>query len=192
MTLHDDALVNSMVWYRWKPQYLTIILHCNQKVQRGTNGGVTLQGLFAAAVGGGIIGLAYAVTELLTASCSSETPLRQFLVIPVATAAGLSGSVIDSLLGATVQFSGFCSIRQKVLPSPLTLKTLLARSSFHPMDFFFIFRFGRPVSLAYASCSILCFIDQQRPSPKQGMAIFSGFILKKKRESRNSTESLST
>lgn len=85
-----------------------------QPVRRGTNGGVTKTGLLAAAAGGSVIGLSFVLLELSTMRCGSDKILSQLLVIPVATVAGLGGSIIDSLLGATLQFSGFCSIRQKV------------------------------------------------------------------------------
>jgi uncharacterized protein (TIGR00297 family) len=87
-------------------------------VRKGTNGGVTKTGLLAAAAGGSVIGLSYVLLELLTIRCGSDKIAKQLLVIPVATVAGLGGSIIDSLLGATVQFSGFCSIRQKVVGKP--------------------------------------------------------------------------
>ncbi|PNX97633.1 transmembrane protein 19-like [Trifolium pratense] len=87
-------------------------------VRKGTNGGVTKTGLLAAAAGGSVIGLSYVLLELLTVRCGSDRVAKQLLVIPVATIAGLGGSIIDSLLGATLQFSGFCSIRQKVVGKP--------------------------------------------------------------------------
>jgi uncharacterized membrane protein len=93
---------------------LTIHSIMYKPVRKGTNGGVTLQGLLAATAGGLTIGLTFVAVGLMTAECSFKTGLRQLLVIPISAAAGLLGSLIDSLLGATLQFSGYCSVRKKV------------------------------------------------------------------------------
>lgn len=90
------------------------VITFHQPVRRGTNGGVTKTGLLAAAAGGCVIGLAFILVGFLTTRCTSDVALKQLLVIPISTVAGVLGSVIDSLVGATLQFSGFCSVRNKV------------------------------------------------------------------------------
>lgn len=87
-------------------------------VRKGTNGGVTKTGLLAAAAGGSVVGVTFVMFGFFTAKCSSEVALKQLLVIPLSALAGLGGSVIDSLLGATLQFSGYCTVRNKVVGKP--------------------------------------------------------------------------
>jgi uncharacterized protein (TIGR00297 family) len=70
-----------------------------RKVPSGTNGGVTLMGFVWSALGGLLIGLSTILFDYL----SGLSPLNIAPMLSFATACGLVGSVIDSLLGATVQ-----------------------------------------------------------------------------------------
>ncbi|WOK97038.1 hypothetical protein Cni_G05746 [Canna indica] len=86
-----------------------------KKVRKGTNGAVTTHGLLAAAAAGFAIGVSFVLVGLLTTECSVDVAWKQLLLVPIAAAAGLLGSLIDSLLGATLQFSGYCTVRKKVV-----------------------------------------------------------------------------
>ncbi|MCO5568795.1 hypothetical protein L7F22_022495 [Adiantum nelumboides] len=111
-------------------------------VQRGVNGAVTLLGLLAATAGGAFIGLIFVLVGLITAKCEGSVAYKQWLVLPLGAFAGLFGSVCDSLLGATVQYSGFCVVRKKVVEKPGPTQQLrLAYTSFEV--FSLLTTFGR-------------------------------------------------
>jgi len=78
-----------------------------ESVPRGTNGGVTTVGLLSSFVGGLVIGVAY-YTGIVVAASSADLSVapNQAMVILVAGLGGLLGSVLDSILGASLQFSG--------------------------------------------------------------------------------------
>jgi uncharacterized membrane protein len=102
-------------------------------VPPGTNGGVTPLGLIVSTLGGGVVGVAFFVTSVvygLAAAPSSfldawtfiyapSSPLEaQLRIVVVAAAAGLVGSVVDSLLGATVQYSAWCGVQKIAVEHP--------------------------------------------------------------------------
>ncbi|XP_061125388.1 transmembrane protein 19 isoform X2 [Syngnathus typhle] len=92
-----------------------------QEVPEGTNGGVTHTGLVASFLGGLAVGGAYWATQVLFVGqmqqCAPQWPLVLY-----GGAAGLLGSLLDSLLGASVQYSGFDTSVGKVVSyqSPTT------------------------------------------------------------------------
>jgi len=78
-----------------------------QRVPRGTNGGVSFVGFMASLVGGMVIGVAYWVGVMMSASVVDlEVAPNQFLIVLVGALGGLLGSLLDSLIGASLQFSG--------------------------------------------------------------------------------------
>lgn len=78
-----------------------------RKVPRGTNGGVTLGGLLFSLFGGLFVGLTYYITLIfLMDSAILARSIPQWPIIILGGVGGLLGSIIDSLLGATLQYSG--------------------------------------------------------------------------------------
>lgn len=78
------------------------------RVPPGTNGGVTTLGLIFSALGGLICGLTYFLFTILTVNQEllSRSP-SQLPLILIGAISGLLGSLIDSLVGAIFQFSGY-------------------------------------------------------------------------------------
>lgn len=84
-----------------------VLITTLEKVPRGTNGGVSPWGLFVSFAGGIFIGTFYYLATIIFVDDEAlqNSPV-QFPIIIIGGFAGLFGSVIDSLLGATCQFSG--------------------------------------------------------------------------------------
>lgn len=102
-----DTLASELapVLSRARPRLITNLF---VEVPKGTNGGVTLSGLLFSALGGFICGFTYYIFTIICVE--REILIRsppQWPLIIVGTIAGFLGSLIDSIIGATVQFSGY-------------------------------------------------------------------------------------
>ncbi|KAJ3069930.1 Transmembrane protein 19 [Podochytrium sp. JEL0797] len=77
-----------------------------QPVPKGTNGGISPLGTLASVLGGAVIGLTAALSSLLmTPSCSTAVSAAR--LVALGAACGFVGSLVDSVLGATLQRSTF-------------------------------------------------------------------------------------
>lgn len=88
-----------------------LIINPAKIVPKGTNGGVTIAGLLAASLGGVLIGVA----AFLAQSIFLGVATSQWPIILFCTYAGLIGSVIDSVLGATLQYSGYDHLKKRIV-----------------------------------------------------------------------------
>lgn len=94
-----------------QPRLITTL----RPVRRGSNGGVTLLGTAASILGGLFMGLVFCAASALSpagGSLTMSTP--QWTLVPMGLAAGIFGSLTDSILGATLQFTGFNPKTQKI------------------------------------------------------------------------------
>jgi uncharacterized protein (TIGR00297 family) len=80
----------------------------------GTSGGISGYGMVAALAGSTFIGLvALGLIQVAALATTGQLLLSDWPVAPIATLAGLTGSLVDSLLGATVQRVYWCDACSK-------------------------------------------------------------------------------
>lgn len=96
-----------------------VLITSLKPVPRGTNGGVSLPGLLVSLLGGILVGVMYyaALLLFLTRDILSFCP-PQWPVILAGGLAGIFDSLVDSLLGATLQFSGINKKSGKIVERP--------------------------------------------------------------------------
>eukprot|EP00026_Physarum_polycephalum_P012520 Phypoly_transcript_12841.p1 GENE.Phypoly_transcript_12841~~Phypoly_transcript_12841.p1 ORF type:complete len:302 (+),score=45.40 Phypoly_transcript_12841:182-1087(+) len=90
-------------------------------VPTGTNGGITILGCAASTLGGFVIGVAFALADVAVWFLFGEDGGATPEVVPVillGTLGGIGGSLIDSLMGATIQYSGWSESKKKIVGEP--------------------------------------------------------------------------
>ncbi|XP_017080071.1 transmembrane protein 19 isoform X1 [Drosophila eugracilis] len=89
-----------------------------RRVPRGTNGGVSLAGIAVSLLGGLLVGFGYFVTVRYTVEAKMllVSP-PQWPIVAFGGIAGLFGSLLDSVLGGLLQFSGI-NAEGKIVEAP--------------------------------------------------------------------------
>eukprot|EP01118_Nematostelium_gracile_P000065 TRINITY_DN10058_c0_g1_i1.p1 TRINITY_DN10058_c0_g1~~TRINITY_DN10058_c0_g1_i1.p1 ORF type:complete len:286 (+),score=67.58 TRINITY_DN10058_c0_g1_i1:44-901(+) len=96
-----------------KPYLITNL----KRVAPGTNGGVSVIGTGASVAGGTFIGVCFYVLGIFFCTFDESSPY-QWPLIFLGTLGGTLGSLIDSYLGATMQYSGWSPLLNKVVHKP--------------------------------------------------------------------------
>jgi len=87
-----------------------------KKVPPGTNGGISLVGTLASLSGGCIMGLITVLSLLVeNPACRTDKAQLVFSLLGYGALSGLAGSMIDSLLGATLQETRLSLSSQRIL-----------------------------------------------------------------------------
>jgi hypothetical protein len=90
------------------------LLTTGRRVPPGTNGAVTWLGSAASAAGGAIVGIAYGVCDIMWLEVGQGAALRAACC---GALAGMVGSLVDSALGATLQYSALDASGKRVVSS---------------------------------------------------------------------------
>jgi uncharacterized membrane protein len=100
-----------------KPRLITTFLL--KKVPHGTNGGMSVLGTAASVAGGAFIGLVSALYDLVLAAGPRLPDWRHAAAVTALCALyGLVGSLLDSLLGATVQATFYSQEKKRIVKRP--------------------------------------------------------------------------
>ncbi|KAI7839591.1 hypothetical protein COHA_006658 [Chlorella ohadii] len=95
------------------------LITTGRPVRKGTNGGVTLLGFGAALAGGLFMGLTFWLASLISPlGGGPAAALRRWQPVALGLAGGFIGSLIDSLLGASIQFTGYNRVTGKITGRP--------------------------------------------------------------------------
>ncbi|XP_014467810.1 PREDICTED: transmembrane protein 19 [Dinoponera quadriceps] len=83
------------------------LITTRKRVPRGTNGGVSWVGFLCSFLGGLVVGLVYYITVLNTVDTAMlQLAAPQWPIVIIGGFSGLFGSILDSIFGATLQYSG--------------------------------------------------------------------------------------
>jgi len=91
-----------------------------KRVPTGTNGGISLLGTSASVAGGAFIGLVFWISSVVFAEAGAADVVvpPQWPIIVLGLLGGSLGSLIDSYLGATLQYSGYSPVLKKIINKP--------------------------------------------------------------------------
>ena len=109
----------------WSSEDPLLILNL-RRVPKGTNGGITDVGLFASLIGGAIIGIGALTCQTLINFLYPEivSPFMehwnspQWPILCFCLYSSICGSLVDSVLGALFQYSGYDRLKRKIVEIP--------------------------------------------------------------------------